>query len=60
MLQHAAEELIRIYDSIEPYEVCGEELREAYVDTKKLVCARPAHHPVDVRVSELPSRAEAT
>jgi hypothetical protein len=48
MLHTAAEELLRFYDSMEPYEVCGEELREAYVDAKKLLKA-PAGKPADVR-----------
>lgn len=47
MIHHLAENLVDMYDRMEPYEVCGEELREAYVGLKRL------RHG-DVRSSPLP------
>jgi hypothetical protein len=35
-MMHLAEDIFDIYDRVEPYEVCGEELLEAYVGLKRM------------------------
>jgi hypothetical protein len=36
MLDHLAGNIMNAYDRMEAYEVCGEELREAYVGLKRM------------------------
>jgi hypothetical protein len=48
-MMHHLENLVNVYDRVEAYEVCGEELREAYVGLKRMrqACSfsPPSRHP---------------
>jgi hypothetical protein len=35
-MMHLAENIVDLYDRVEPYEVCGEDLLEAYVGLKRM------------------------
>lgn len=49
---HLAGNAIDVYDRVEAYEVCGEELREAYVGLKRLCKVWQVHWPSGADAAE--------